>query len=170
MTSPTTTREQNPMRTFQDGMYVTFIGRGHTTLLGDVGTVESEGDTVNVAYKHVGIGLDAADLIINKGQRVRLGPIVGTVLEPADIWQRADRLNNDPNLPHTTPVHWDDDTVTEEPTKNLRLSDIPAGISAPTNRTTAVNAVIDSWWAGTEKTGVYEEDIEQLKRLLSHIH
>ncbi|MGW8431622.1 hypothetical protein ACWGJ9_11065 [Curtobacterium citreum] len=154
------------MRTFQNGMYVTFIGTSHTSLIGDVGTVESEGDTVHVAYKHVSISLDAADLIINKGQRVRLGRIAGTVLEPANIWQRAERLNKDRRLEHTTPVYWDDDTVSEEPTKNLSLSDIPASVA---NRTPAVNSVIDEWWAATEKTGVYEEDVEQLKLRLAHI-
>jgi hypothetical protein len=157
------------MRTFQDGMHVTFIGAGHTSLLGDVGTVRDEGETVSVAYKHFSICLDAADLILTKGQRVRLGNIAGTVLEPADIWHRAGRLSKNPSLLHTTPVHWDDDTATEEPTKNLRLSDIPVGTSASTDRTTAVNAVIDGWWAATEKTGVYEEDVEQLKRLISLI-
>jgi hypothetical protein len=159
------------MRTFQDGMRVTFIGEGNTSLLSDVGTVDGEGDTVHVTYKHFGICLNHADVIVTKGQRVRLGPIAGTVLEPADIWQRADRLNNDSSLPHTTPVHWDDDTVTEEPTKNLRLSDIPAGATGAnrSDRTLAVNAVIDSWWVAIENTGVYEGDINQLKRLLAHI-
>lgn len=159
------------MRTFQDSMRVAFIGSGNTSLLRDVGTVESEGDTVHVRYEHFSISLDAADLIINKGQRVRLGNIAGTVLEPANIWQRAERLRSNPNLQHTTPVHWDDDTVTEESTRMLQLSDVPAGVvrNQQADRTAAVDAAIDSWWAGTESTGVYEEDIEQLKRLLARI-
>lgn len=159
------------MRTFQDGMRVTFIGSGNTDLHNETGTVNGEGETVDVGYKHLSIRLNANDLVLAKGQRVRLGrlPITGTVLEPADIWQRADRFNKNPDLPHTTPVHWDDDTATEELTRNLLLSDVPAGARPTAERATAVNAVIDSWWAATDPTGVYEEDIDQLKRLLAHI-
>lgn len=171
MTFPTTTREQTPMGTFHDSMRVTFIGSGNTNLLTDVGTVNGtrEDGTVHVAYEHFSTDLAAADLILAKGQRVRIGNNAGTVLEPADIWQRAERLSKNPALLHTTPVHWDDDTATEEPTRNLHLSGVPAGVTTGADRTAAVNAVIDSWWASTEQTGVYEEDVEQLKRLLSHI-
>ncbi len=161
------------MRTFQDSMRVTFIGSGETNLFTDVGTVNGTGEdgTVHVTYEHFSTDLAAADLILTKGQRVRLGNIAGTVLEPADIWRRAERLSSNPDLQHTTPVHWDDDTVSEESTRMLQLSDIPTGVgsSGATDRTTAVHAIVDGWWAATEKTGVYEEDVEQLKRLLAHI-
>jgi len=152
------------MRTFQNGMRVAFIGDGNTSLHNQTGTVSDEGETVDVTYKHFSTCLNATDLILAKGQRVAYFSyphLAGTVLEPHDIWQRAETLTDADD--HTTPVLWDNGITGAEDTRVLRLSDIPAGAYLPA---TATDAAIDSWWDSTAASGVYEEDIIRLKTLI----